>query len=591
MQFTFPLLACAAVVLAGCAAAPMKSAEADSAAGEQTAKPVTKILLSQAEVKPVAKPRNLPSQELDDDKLYAFLVGEVANQRGNGAVAAEAYYDLAKSTRDPRVAERATQIALSARQLPKALAAAQLWKELEPEATTAAQTVTALLVSQGKLSESAAPLKSLLASEGKDAGRTFLQINALLAKQQDKAGVLQLVRDVAEGYQQVPESHFAIAQAAMAAKQFDVAKSETAAALKLKPEWEQAALLHADALRQPITNSAPAIAYLKKFLQSQPQAREVRLTLGQLYAGEKNFPAAQAEFETLIGAANNNPDMIVAIGLLMLQNGDSAGAEKYFTLAKANNYKEPDVLQIYIAQNHEESKRYAEAAAAYRAVGQGEQYFPAQLKVAAMLGKQNKLDAARAHLKTITADSQEQKIQIILADASLLRDAKRNQEAFDMLSASLIKYPDTQDLLYDHAMVAEKLEMIDVLEQDLRKLITIAPDYAHAYNALGYTLADRTNRFPEALSLIEKALTLSPDDPFIQDSLGWVYFRMGNLSKGAEILKDAYAKKPDAEIAAHLGEVLWAQGKRDEAVKLWNGARKEHPDNEALQAVMKKFSN
>ncbi|MGB8600437.1 MAG: tetratricopeptide repeat protein, partial [Burkholderiales bacterium] len=143
--------------------------------------------------------------------------------------------------------------------------------------------------------------------------------------------------------------------------------------------------------------------------------------------------------------------------------------------------------------------------------------------------------------------------------------------------------------LYDRAMVAEKLEKYDVLEKDLRLLIQIAPEYAHAYNALGYTFAERNTRLPEALELIEKANSLAPDDPFIQDSLGWVHFRLGNVEKAAAILKDAYAKKPDAEIAAHLGEVLWAQGARDEAMKLLSSSMKEYPQNEALEAIMKKL--
>jgi tetratricopeptide (TPR) repeat protein len=318
-------------------------------------------------------------------------------------------------------------------------------------------------------------------------------------------------------------------------------------------------------------------------------AREARLSLAQLYAAEKNYPAARAEFENIVGAADKNPDLMVAVALLLYQNGDNEGAEKYFKQAKANNYKEPDLIQVYVGQMHEDAKRYDDAITAYKLVGQGQQYLPAQLKVAAMLGKQNKIDAARAHLKTLEAANPDQRSQIILAESALLREAKRNQEAYDLLNRAIAEQPQSQDLLYDRAMVAEKLEKFDVLEKDLRLLIQIAPEYAHAYNALGYTFAERNIRLPEALQLIEKAHALTPEDPFIQDSLGWVHFRMGNLDKAATILKDAYAKKPDAEIAAHLGEVLWAQGARDEAIKLLTASMKEHPENESLEAVMKKF--
>lgn len=578
---------CFVTILTACANTSLKTAETTMTPEAAALKSLP--IPTKTTPKPEMRERQLPLQELDDDKLYAFLVGEIANQRGQGAVASEAYLDLAKSTRDPRIAERATQIALAARQLPKALTAAQLWKELDPGAANASQTVTALLVSQGKLGEAAAPLKALLASEGSEAGNTFMQMNALLAKQSDKVGVLQLVRDVAKGYEKMPESHFAIAQAAGNAKQFDVTKNETIIALKLKPDWEQAALLHSDALRQLEGKPAGAMAFLVNFVAANKGAREARLSLAQLYAVEKNYPAARAEFETIVGNADKNPDLMVAIALLLYQNGDNEGAEKYFKQAKANNYKEPDLIQVYVGQMHEDAKRYDDAIAAYKLVGQGQQYLPAQLKVAAMLGKQNKIDAARAHLKTLQAANPDQRAQIILAETALLREAKRNQEAYDLLNRAIAEQPQSQDLLYDRAMVAEKLEKFDVLEKDLRLLMQIAPEYAHAYNALGYTFAERNIRLPEALQLIEKAHALSPDDPFIQDSLGWVYYRMGNLDKAATILKDAYAKKPDAEIAAHLGEVLWAQGARDEAMKLLSASMKQHPENESLEATMKKL--
>ncbi len=586
MTTKFLLAACVAATLTACASVPPDAADS-SGVSEKTVVVAKSVKAIKAEAE--AAPRNLPAQELDDDKLYAFLVGEIANQRGQGAVASEAYLDLAKSTRDPRVAERATQIALAARQLPKALAAAQLWKELEPNAVNASQTVTALLVSQGKLNEAAVPLKALLASEGAEAGNTFLQMNALLAKQTDKVGVLQLVRDVAASYPNLPEAHYAVAQAALNAKQFALVKSETAAALKLKPDWEQAALLHTEALRQPGNPAGSGTAFLKSFVAANKGAREARLSLAQTYASEKNYPAARAEFEGILSGADKNPDLMVAIALLLYQNGDAVGAEKYFKQARANNYKEPDLIQVYIGQIHEDGKRYDEAIAAYRLVGQGQQYLPAQLKIAGILGKQNKVDAARAHLKALQPETPDQRDQIILAETSVLRDAKRNQEAYDLINRALAEQPQSQDLLYDRAMLAEKLEKFDVLEQDLRRLIQIAPDYAQAYNALGYTFADRNVRLPEALQLIEKAHSLAPDDPFIQDSLGWVHFRLGNMEKAASILKDAYAKKPDAEIAAHLSEVLWAQGARDEAMKLLAASMKENPQNESLEATMKKL--
>jgi tetratricopeptide (TPR) repeat protein len=177
---------------------------------------------------------------------------------------------------------------------------------------------------------------------------------------------------------------------------------------------------------------------------------------------------------------------------------------------------------------------------------------------------------------------------VIQVEAQLLRDAKEWQQTYDMLSRAVQQYPDSYELLYDRAMAAERLDKLDVLEIDLRKVIRMKPDYAHAYNALGYTLADKTDRLAEAKDLIETAYKLAPDDPFILDSLGWVYFRLGDMPTALKHLQEAYGQRPDPEIAAHLGEVLWDTGKHDEARKIWRAALTENPDHETLLAVMQK---
>jgi len=189
----------------------------------------------------------------------------------------------------------------------------------------------------------------------------------------------------------------------------------------------------------------------------------------------------------------------------------------------------------------------------------------------------------------VKTTTDEQKALLIQAEAQLLREAKDYQASYEVLNKALETHPDQPDLLYDSAMAAEKLDRIDVVETNLRKLITLKPDHAQAYNALGYTLADRTDRYKEAKQYIEKALTLSPDDPFILDSMGWVLYRMGNAKEGLDFLQRAYTKRPDPEIAAHIGEVLWARGQKQDAEKVWRDASKGSPDNELLQATMKRF--
>jgi len=185
----------------------------------------------------------------------------------------------------------------------------------------------------------------------------------------------------------------------------------------------------------------------------------------------------------------------------------------------------------------------------------------------------------------------QERIQLILAEAQLLRDANQTKAAFDLVGQALDRVPNNPDLLYDYAMLAEKVDRVDILESSLRKLIEIRPEHAHAYNALGYSLADRNERLPEAQELIEKALKLAPDDSFIIDSMGWVLYRRGQLKDSLNYLRRAYAGRPDPEIAAHLGEVLWALGERSEAERVWGDASKEAPDNETLVNTIKRLKH
>jgi tetratricopeptide (TPR) repeat protein len=205
------------------------------------------------------------------------------------------------------------------------------------------------------------------------------------------------------------------------------------------------------------------------------------------------------------------------------------------------------------------------------------------------LSKQGRLADARKHLREISPRNNQQRVQLVQAEAQLLREATAYQEAFDVLGRALAEQPDYPDLLYDYAMAAEKVNRPDVLENNLRKLIALRPDHAHAHNALGYTLADRNERLGEARALIEAALKLAPEDPFIMDSMGWVLYREGQVKEALSYLQRAYTMRPDPEIAAHLGELLWAGGQREEARKLWSDVLKEHPKNEVLQNTVNRF--
>ncbi|HYJ17563.1 MAG TPA: tetratricopeptide repeat protein, partial [Burkholderiales bacterium] len=332
-----------------------------------------------------------------------------------------------------------------------------------------------------------------------------------------------------------------------------------------------------------------ALEYLGKFLAANPGAQDVRLGYARQLTAEKKYPEARAEFQRLLQDNPDNADIAVTVALLSLQMNDLDAAEEQLKRVLELNYKDEDSVRFHLGQVNEERKRYDEAAKWYLSVEGGEQYVLANARYAFMLAKQGRMADARKHLQELPAENQGQRVQILQTEAQLLRENKEYQESFDILQKALDSQPDHPELLYDVALAAEKLNRIDVAESSLRKLITLKPDHAQAYNALGYTLADRTNRLAEAREYIEKALKLSPEDPFILDSMGWVEYRLGNSQQSLQYLQRAFQQRPDPEIAAHLGEVLWTKGKKSEAEKVWREALRDNPENEELQKVIKKF--
>jgi tetratricopeptide (TPR) repeat protein len=276
----------------------------------------------------------------------------------------------------------------------------------------------------------------------------------------------------------------------------------------------------------------------------------------------------------------------VMIGLLSLQMQDLEAAETRLKRAIDLQYRDSDTLRFYLGQIAEERKREEEALGWYEQVQGGEQLVPAAARYALILARQNRMPEAREYLRNVQAQSPEQRVLLIQAEAQVLRESKAYQDAFDVLEAALEAEPAQPDLLYDVAMAAERLDRIDVLEARLKQLIAMRPEHAQAYNALGYTLADRNLRLDEAKVWIEKALALAPEDPFILDSMGWVEYRIGNIDRGLAYLQQAYLKRPDPEIAAHLGEVLWVKGDRAQAERIWRESLRSHPANEELKAAM-----
>ena len=579
------IAAMAFAVFAGCAATPPAAAVEEPQDESDADAPASE---AQALAPGPADRTALPNQELTENLLYEFLLAEIAIQRGNAALSAQAYVDLAKRTRDPRIARRATEVAaLYARMNNAAIDAATVWHETEPGSARALEALAGLLVAAGRYDEALPNLKKLLTGSANDPANGFTQLSRTLANAQDKQAALKLVRSLAADYPKLAEAHFAVARAAVNAGDERVALEEARKAGQLRPDWEAAVLLEAQLLQKASADQAASLlgGYLKKY----PAARETRLAYARLLVAQKRFGEARAEFQKLMAGVPDSTDAAFAVALLSLQLKDYDAAEKYLRSLIESPYRDKDGVRLYLGQVAEERKNLPEALRWYGEVGEGEQYVQAQIRYGQVLARQGKLDEARVRLQQAAAKNSQQRVQLILAEAQLLRDANQPKTAFDLVGQALDRVPNNPELLYDYAMLAEKIERVDILEASLRKLIAIRPEHAHAYNALGYSLADRNQRLPEARELIEKALQLAPDDSFIIDSMGWVLFRMGNLKDSLGYLRRAFAGRPDPEIAAHLGEVLWAMGERAEAERVLGDATRESPDNEALANTIKRL--
>jgi tetratricopeptide (TPR) repeat protein len=541
---------------------------------------------------------------LTADVFYRLLLGDVAVQRGEASLAARAYYEAAREARDPRIAKRATELALAAKMRGLAQESAKLWATLDATAERPKQILAALSSgTNGKSSvETAydndlkARLEKLIADAAlteRGPGDIFLQINRFLSDSQDPKQTYELVRELAKPYPKNPEAHFAVALAAYnggvpETGTDNTALEETERALALNPGWERAALLKAEIVSRKKPDEA--IAYLSLFVAANPEAKAAAGALAQLYVEQKRFGEARAVFQRLWDRDRSAREFEFGVAVLSVQMKDWETAEALFQDLKRANYGDNGAVELYLAQIAEETGRYQDAIDRYKAVPEGERAWLAKLRVASMMAKLGKMGEARKYLAELPAVTIEQRVQVRQAEAQLLREANDFAGAYAVLEQALKEHPDAPDLLYDAAMVAEKLDRMDDAEAKLRRVVELKPDDPQALNALGYTLVDRTTRTTEGLVLIEKAHKLAPDDPFILDSMGWAMFRLGRYGEAETYLRRAMKERPDAEIAAHLGEVLWAKGERERAKEVWQSQLKTNPDNPVLLETVRRLA-
>ena len=535
----------------------------------------------------------LPSVELTDELMYKLVTSEIAFQRGDWQTAYVTILSIAQETRDPRLARRAAEIALSAKQADEALSAVRLWRTLSPDSDEATQYLLSFIILSDKLEEAQPILEQRL----KDArpqtrGLLAFQMQRLLARAKDKSAAFSMLERILQPYLDLPEARLALAQAAYANGDTQRARVEAETALKAKPDSELAIL----ALVQVTPDKAESLKLLGDFVARHPKARDARMAYARMLIEQKQYAKARTEFEALLKDQPQDLTSLYALGVLGMQSNDLKSAEHYLTTylnllsAKPDDERDPAQALLLLAQIAEERKDSDAVLKWLAQIEPGEAYLNAQVKRAQVIAKRGDMAGARKLLRELSVSGDREEAQLVIAEGQLLRDANQLQEAMNVFKAGVARFPANTDLLYDYAMVAEKSGQWDVMESALRKIMELAPNNQHAYNALGYSLAERNIRLQEALALVDKALKLAPDDPFIMDSMGWVQFRLGNLKEAETLLRRAYDLRPDVEIAAHLGEVLWVKGQKEDAQRLWRDAQTKDPQNDTLKSTLARLN-
>jgi tetratricopeptide (TPR) repeat protein len=540
-----------------------------------------------------------PDSGLDAELFYQLLLGELNVRAAEPSAGFALILDAARKTSDPTLYQRSVELAFQARNGEAALQAARAWKQAFPKSREANRYVLQILVALNRIPESAEPLKSDISlADPSDRAAVISMIPRNYGRAGDKKQAATVIEQALADYLNQP----ATAPAAWSTVgRMRLAAGDTAGALEaakkgqaLNPRAEGPALLALE-LMDPKVPQAEVL--VRSYLQEQPLP-EIRMGYARALLDAQRTKDALQQLQFVTRERPEFPEAWLAQGTLLVQDNQLAAAEaalkKYIELANAQGAGEErsrGLAQAYLsmAQVAEKRRDFTAAGAWLDRIENSQDLVAAQNRRASILARQGRMDEARKLLQALPERTPEEARLKLSAEVSLLRENKLYKPAYDLLTKALAKTPNDPDLLYDQAMMAEKLGDFADMEKLLRAVMVAKPDYHHAYNALGFSLAERSVRLPEARQLIQKALELSPGDPFITDSLGWVEFRMGNRADALRILQGAYKDRPDPEIAAHLGEVLWTLGERDQAERIWREGMLLSADNETLLETLKRL--
>jgi tetratricopeptide (TPR) repeat protein len=519
--------------------------------------------------------------------MYHILVAETATRRRQFDLALSHYQAAANSSDDPRIAERATNIALFINDDAATLALAQRWYALDSDNPRVHRALALALLREGKVDEALDHLEAVRTTATADPHEGFATVSSLLGQITDREVIFETMEKLLALHPQSAYALYYHALAALGVEKMDQTMTSLNQALDIMPDSREALLLRA---RVKIEQGDPeqALAELASAVDKHPDDRELRLGYARMLVTADKLAESQAQFEILAQQDPDDAESLYALGILAAEAGQLDAAENYLLKVLELNQRPSDVY-FELGKIEEQRLHYDKAQQWYERVGEGERYLSAQVKAATMLAQQGDTAAMHTRMAELRLQNPEDTTSLYIAEAEILREKKLYQDAFDKLSEALADDVDNNDLLYARALAAEKIDRLDVLETDLTKIIAEDPDNGHALNALGYTLADRTDRYTEALAYLEKAIALLPDDAAVLDSMGWVKYRLQQYDEALKYLRRAYEVNDDAEIVSHLIEVLWESGQQDEARKLLQKALKKDPENDYLMKLKERI--
>lgn len=550
--------------------------------------------------KPAGEPNAQPSA-LTAELFYEILMGEMTARSGDPGSGYALVLDAARRLRDGKLFQRAVEIALQSRSGDAALAASRAWQETLPNSRDARRIELQILIALNRIGETVEPLRAEIAATPQiEKPMLMAVITRNYSRASDKKQAASVVEQALVDELKSPATG-ALAWATIGRMRLNAGDTSGALDAAFKGQQMDPASDAPAALALEMIDPGQPLAepIVTRYLANNPKAPpDLRIAYARVLVENRRYADSTAQLQALTAARPELAEPWLLLGSLQAQARQDAAAEtslkRYIELAA--NQKDPDDRQrgttqayLVLSQLAERRKDFTAAERWLARVDSADELVVAQTRRAGLLARQGKLPQARELVRGLPERTPEDKKQKFLAEVQLLRDAKQYQAAYDMLAQASAAAPNDSDLVYDQAMVAEKLNRLDEMERLLRRLIELKPENQNAYNALGYSFADRKIRLDEARTLIQKAVQLAPEDPFIADSLGWVEFRLGNTTEAIRILEAAYKTRPDPEIGAHFGEVLWSAGQKDRAVTIWKEALLSDAENETLQETLKRL--